>query len=61
MQLSETVLVEELDQLIHSAVLRIEQQGFHVEQSSSQVRPTPCPMPLPASHYTTPPLFRVPV
>ena len=35
MQLSETVLVEELDHLIHSAVLRIEQQGFHVEESSA--------------------------
>jgi hypothetical protein len=35
MQLSETILAEELDRLIHSAVLRIEQQAFHVEQSSA--------------------------
>jgi hypothetical protein len=33
-QLSETILVEELDRLIHSALLRIEQQGFHVERLS---------------------------
>jgi hypothetical protein len=35
MQLSEIVLVEELDRLIHSAALRIEQQGFHIEKSSA--------------------------
>jgi hypothetical protein len=31
---SESLIGEELDRLIHSAVLRIEQQGFHVAQSS---------------------------
>jgi|SoiMethySBSTD1v2_1073268.scaffolds.fasta_scaffold5826381_2 hypothetical protein len=31
---SESLIGDELDRLIHSAVLRIEQQGFHVAQSS---------------------------
>ena len=35
MQLSETILIEELDRLIHSTVLRIEQQGFNVEECSA--------------------------
>jgi hypothetical protein len=35
MQLSETIVAEELDRLIYSAVLRIEQQGLHVEESSA--------------------------
>ena len=35
MQLSEAILAEELDRLIHSAMLRIEQQGFHVQELSA--------------------------
>ena len=35
MQLSETIIAEELDRLIYSAVLRIEQQSIHVENSSA--------------------------
>jgi hypothetical protein len=35
MQLSETVLAEELDRLITSTVLRIEQQRIHVRESSA--------------------------
>ena len=31
---SESLIGDELDRLIHSAVLRIEQQGVHVAQSS---------------------------
>jgi hypothetical protein len=31
---SENLLADELDRVIHSAILRIEQQGFHVAQSS---------------------------
>jgi hypothetical protein len=35
MQLSESFFAEELDRLIHSANFRIEQQGFHIAQSSA--------------------------
>jgi hypothetical protein len=35
MQLSENVLVEELDRLIHSAIMRIEQQRLHLAESSA--------------------------
>ena len=35
MQLSEAILADELDRAIHSAILRIEQQGFHVQKSSA--------------------------
>jgi hypothetical protein len=35
MRLSEKVIGEELDRVIHSAVLRIEQQRLHVQQSAA--------------------------
>jgi hypothetical protein len=31
---SESLLADELDRVIHSATLRIEQQGFHIAQLS---------------------------
>ena len=34
MQPLENVLVEELDRLIHAAVLRVEQQRLHIAESS---------------------------